>query len=342
MAKLRRRTADASALADIIRDAGLSYKSASKSFVFTCPKCKKPEKLWIFRDGSSFICFSCKESDKFAGTIEYALHALTGKPVDELRYLLYGSQAPSDGQSLLIDIDVDDDSEDDVEVETQKYIPDLEMPFSFYPLNTSSGRPGANYLLGRGIPTDIAMEYDIRYCPVDRAVIFPAWVDGRLVGWQKRIIDSQQYVVQTEDGPVTKKRIKAINSVDIPRTKYVVFQDRLKGMSTAVLCEGPVDALKCHFIGGNVCSLGKKLTDDQISTIAGYGIKKVVLGFDPDASGDFAGIAERLEAKGIRGYVVNVPKPYKDLGEMPLDAATEAVLAAEPLNSHGLYVYIDF
>jgi hypothetical protein len=337
---MAKRQADIAALEVIIRDSGVSFKTSSKSFIFSCPRCKKPDKLWIFKNGSSFVCFNCPDTSRFGGAPEYALKEITGRPLDELKKILYGAPAPSSGEDLLINI-LDDDIDEDVGGE-DAYIPELEMLPDFYRLDTSSGAPGAKYLRRRGITSDIAMEYDIRYCPTTRSVIFPAWIGTRLVGWQSRIIDDTTYVIDTPDGPVTKTRVKALNSPDIPRNRHLVFENRLVGVKTAVICEGPVDALKCHFFGGNVATLGKKMTDLQISTICSYGVKKVVLGFDPDAAADFSDIASRLEAFGLRSYFVQIPKGYKDLGEMPIDEATYACVAAVPLRSDGMYVYLNF
>lgn len=333
----RRRKADPVRLEAFIRETGVSFKPTNKSFVFTCPRCGKPDKLYIYRDGSSFICFVCAETTGFKGAPEYGLKEITGQSIPEIRKGIYGAQTVAAGENLLMEIK---DGEDDVEELdlSLDFAPDLIWPLHCYPLDSFDAKPGAKYLTGRGIPTDIAMEYDIRYSTEAKSIAFPVVVGEQMVGYQYRIIGPERYIVQGPHGEEVRKRLKVKSTPDIPRDRVVMFQNRLIGADVCVLCEGPVDALKAHYIGGNVATMGKAVSDKQVAVIRNSGVKKVFIALDPDAALDIDPLVQKLS--GIETYLVEVPEPYKDLGEMPLDLATTAILEAQPVKPGRLYFYI--
>jgi len=335
----RRRKADPVRLEAFIRECGASFKTTSKSWVFTCPKCRKVDKLYIYRDASSFICFVCAEDRGFKGAPEYGLKEITGLPLPEIRKALYGAEQAKAGEKLLIDLrdDMDDDGPDPLDLSLD-FAPDMVWPLHCYPLDSFDAKPGVKYLAGRGVPADIAMEYDIRYSTEERAIAFPVMVGERLVGYQYRITGPSQYMVKGPYGPEPRKRLKTRSSLDIPRDRVVMFQNRLEGADACVLCEGPVDALKAHYVGGNVATMGKAVSDKQVEVIRRSGVKRVYIALDPDAALDINPLVSKLE--GIETRLVEIPAPYKDLGEMPLDIATTAVLAAQQIRVGLMYFFL--
>lgn len=332
-----RRKADPVRLETFIRETGVSFKPTNKSFVFTCPRCNKPDKLYIYRDGSSFICFVCAETTGFKGAPEYGLKEITGLPVPEIRKALYGAERQIAGEELLMNFQEDEEVGEELDLSLD-FAPDLIWPLHCYPLDSFDAKPGAKYLIGRGIPTDIAMEYDIRYSTEEKSIAFPVTVGEQMVGYQYRIIGPERYMVKGPYGDEPRKRLKVRSTPDIPRDKVVMFQNRLIGASAAVLCEGPVDALKAHYIGGNVATMGKAVSDKQVAVIRNSGVKKVFIALDPDAALDIDPLVIKLG--GIETCLVEVPKPYKDLGEMPLDLATTTVLDAQPVRAGRMYFFI--
>ncbi len=323
-------------LASFLQESGLSYKTTNNSYIFTCPRCQKHDKLYIYRSGKGFVCFVCREDIQnghgFAGKPEYALAELTGKSVRDIRDEIYGASL-SKLSGNLIDIEQDDDEIAGIDMLDD--VPDSPWPYHCYELNDKNAAEGVAYLESRGIPADIAMQYQIRYSTAERSIAFPVLVGTKLVGWQCRTIDP---LIVTVNGK-TFKRTKSISTPGIPRDRIVMFQNRLIGAKSAVVCEGPVDALKCHFFGtGNVATMGKAVSDGQISVIKNSGVESVYLALDPDAALEAPALAVRFG--GMPVSIVTIPAPYKDIGEMPFQEAKEAILAAEPFKKTRVYMLL--
>jgi hypothetical protein len=88
--------------------------------------------------------------------------------------------------------------------------------------------------------------------------------------------------------------------------------------------------------GGNVATLGKWVSDRQIDLIVNKGIRRIYLGLDPDAIED---VARLIRQRGLEEtYLIEVPKPYKDLGEMPMEAVLDCFHAAQRVYSTMVFV----
>jgi hypothetical protein len=329
-----RRPADPILLADFLRSAGVAYKLTSKSYVFTCPKCRKPEKLWMYQDGSRFICFSCP---KFSGAVEWALAALTDRQVSGIRKAVYRNLASTDTGDFFFRIDPDAEEDDTLYEDplSLEDAPDLAWPLDCVTLDTAGAVPGVEYLEGRGIPYRIAMEYDIRYSTEERAIVFPAYADDRLVGWQYRYLRPRHYT-NKQGKPVV---MKARSTEDIPRDRVLLFQNRLVPGGDAVLGEGPFDALAAHAWGGNVAAMGKEVSFGQILRIIRSGVKRVFIAVDPDAAAMRNDIVKQLHGS-VEVFNVQIPSKYKDLGETPMDEAVDAIAAAKPANPGDINIYL--
>lgn len=330
-----RRSADPVLLADFLRSSGVGYKPTAKSYVFTCPRCRKPEKLWMYQDGTKFTCFSC---DKFSGAVEWALSALVDRPVGAVRKQVYKNFTVGDDGDFYfrLDPDADEEEADYEDPLSLDEAPDLAWNLDCVPLDDPQARPGVEYLAGRGVPAALAMEYDVRYSTEQRAIAFPAMVGTRMVAWQYRFLKPRRYVNKQGKQVV----MKAQSTENIPRDRVLLFQDRITAGGDVVLCEGPVDALKAHFWGGNVAAMGKDVSYGQILRILRSGAKRVFVAVDPDAAAKKADIVRQLHGS-VEVFDVQIPIKYKDLGEMPLDEAVDAIAAARPASPGDMYIHLD-
>ena len=341
--KSNHKGADPIKLLDFIDSHGLSYRTTGKSYVFTCPKCGKEDKLYIRRVDGRFICWVC--SGSFRGAPEYALSSLTNVPLEDVRKALYGSLVSQ--ATLTLDfriLDFYDETEDDEAVvdgdlEAFQELPDLQWPYHCLLLTHQGSKNGVAYLESRGIPINVAMRYDIRDSPERRSVVFPVWMGIKLVGYQYRTIDPT--LVMGPGGPV--ELLKIISSPDIPRDRCVMFANRLTS-DFAVLCEGPFDALKLDFLGaGNIATMGKVVSQNQIELLLRSGIRKLYIALDPDAADEINPILRNIG--GVEGYLVELPcKPGQgkvDLGSLSMEEARQCVLDAKPIQNNRLHGYLD-
>lgn len=303
------------ALTEIIENSGLSYKQNAVSWIFSCPRCSKKDKLYLRKRDGRFVCWYCATVEGYQGRPELALADLTGMSMSDLRYRLYGEGLKYSAEGGLKLNIKDFFGPDDMVPEDLEPLPATVFPLDFYPIDHEHSARGLAYLESRGISLELAKEYDLHYHPKERRVIFPVYVDGSLIGWQARTTEATE--VANEDTGEEFKILKIRTSRGLPRDKCVMFQDRLKGSDHVVLCEGPVDAIKAHLCGGNVASMGKSVSRGQIELIRSSGVKKVYLALDPDAQAEMTRLCK--EFGDLEVYQMLAPAPYKDLGEMPLE-----------------------
>jgi DNA primase len=154
-------------------------------------------------------------------------------------------------------------------------------------------------------------------------------VSGKLYGWQYRIIDKP-----------SKYRPKSKNSDGLPRTRFVLFGDLLKGSERAILCEGPVDAIKAG--AGGVCTMGKMVTQQQVDQVLSWGVKEVIVALDPDAASDVGSLISKL--KGVRVTKVELPMlpdgEKADLGRLSFEEARSFVRNSKPWNLGMIDVFL--
>lgn len=327
-------TPDPQVLKAFIESTGVSYRQNGSSYIFTCPRCEKKEKLYIRKRDGRFVCWHCKDINGFQGRPEYALYELTGVSVPVIKDALYGAQVSS---GIELDVDwgsfFDEDQDRDEEVLPLFH---LEWPFNYYPLDHKFGRRGIEYLESRGIPEQVAIQYQIRYSPHERAVVFPAIVGNFLLGWQLRMTYETRWM--DEETGEMREVPKAITLKGFQKEFVWMFQNRLAGSQHAVLCEGPIDALKAHLCGGNVCSMGKGVSGQQIQIIRNMGIKRVYLGLDPDAAEETTKLIREFSDLDV--YRIEVPEGKKDLGQMSLEEVKDAFLSAQRVTTNHLVVHL--
>ena len=321
-----------------IKELGLNYKETSKSFIFNCPCCGGKQKLYIRKEDGKFVCFRCKEENGMSGNVEYALVELTDLSLKEIKSALYGdSLIKSTGFLDLKLVDFWSEEEEDVIGEVDEPLKPMQWPYWAISIVANGAKAGADYLLKRGIPTELANFYGIRYSAERRAIMFPVYSGNLLYGWQYRTIDQTRYL--TDTGIV--ESTKAWSSKNLPKNKLFMFANRLANSNHAVITEGPLDAMKCHGFGGNVAGMGKEIGAAQVKTILRHGIKRVYSGLDPDAFAELGPLLKKL-GEDVEVYKVDVPirKGVKDLGDLSLEESVRVINRSVLIKPGRLYVWL--
>jgi hypothetical protein len=327
-------TFDREVLKNLIESSPLSFKENEGSFIFDCPRCSKKDKLWIRKRDGRFVCFYCAEIDNFKGRPEYALKELLGLPLDVIKTKLYGEAWHQDGTGCLNLVFRDPDEEEDPDEEP--ILKEIAWPTDTYEITNAHSAKGSAYLASRGLPADIAADYGIHYWSAKRRVLFPVVIHGALVGYQARAIYPTEWVDRVTG--LTKTAPKIVTSDGLERDKALMFHDRLAGSEHAVLCEGPMDAIKAHLCGGNVAAMGKIVSRGQLLALRRMGIKKVYLALDPDAADEASRIAKELG--DLELYLMEPPAGFKDLGDMSMEAVRGVFLTAPKITSNRLFVFL--
>lgn len=331
--------AGAKNLREYLATSGLKWKESQTSYIFTCPRCQKPEKLWMFKETGRFICFYCAEIDGFKGRPEFALSDLLGVNVGEVRKDLYGDSLPpaelffdpGELENWYSDDDFEDGPPDLEALQTRLWPPDC------FPIISPLAQRGRDYLAGRGIPLDLAMAYNIHYSGPQTRVCFPVEYRGKLYGWQGRFIGTTDFF--NEETGKKKTIPKVLTTPGLKKDQTVMFADRLERTDQIIICEGPVDAIKCHYCtpelgrsAGNVATMGKAVSQAQVNLIKYSGVKRIYLALDPDAAAEMERLV-RSFMQYAEVYFMAVPLPYKDFGEMPCEEVVDAYRQARLLDS---------
>ena len=321
-------------LKDFITESGLSFKQTSVSWVFNCPKCDKKNKLYLRKRDGAFTCFYCAGSTPYKGRAERVLADLTGQSIRLVREKIYGVNHHH--EALLPEFDLSSFL-DGTEKEIEKDLPVVHMPFDFYDLDYKNSKDGVAYLASRGIPIEVAKEYGVRFCPRMRRIIFPVQAGPFTLGWQDRTIDPSSG--HTEDG-IAWSVNKSVTSKGLDRNQVVMFQDRLLNSEHAIICEGPIDAIKAHGCGGNIATMGKAVSVEQIKLIRSFGVKKIYLALDPDAAAEM----NRLKKVfwDIPVYDMRPPKGKKDIGEMSFEEVRQLFETAPLVKPGDHFFYVPF
>lgn len=331
------RTADPRALDELVRASGLSFRENSRSWMFTCPRCGKEDKLYMLKANGRFVCWVCKEVDGFQGRPEYALTELLARPIKALRKVLYGIEDP---QAVpFLEIQLQDFFDDDEVDEDACQLEELVWPPDFYPIDHKFSARGLAYLNGRGVSLDLAKSYELRYCPPQRRVIFPIQSQGRLYGWQGRAVMPTEY--EDPETGETFTTPKIVTPLGVKKERMLMFADRLLGSDHVIICEGPLDAIKADLCGGNVATMGKAVSMAQINTLRNSGISKVYLALDPDASNEVLRVLREFSPSDFETYVLRPPEPFKDLGEMSPEDVLLLFRGAERINAGRIFAFVE-
>ena len=165
-----------------------------------------------------------------------------------------------------------------------------------------------SYWASRGITDATIARLQLGYDERERRVVFPHFVNGTLVGWQKRVVPGET----NPDFP------KYRNSPGFPKAETLYAHDLAGDTAPVLVVESPMSVAKAYSIGvGNVvATFGAKVTPGQLALLRRH--EKVVVWFDADPAGQNG---ERILLDGLHTalpaqlYRVT-PTPNKDLGDI--------------------------
>lgn len=317
----------------LIQDNGISHWETANSYVFTCPRCNKSDKLWMYKSSGFFKCWVCAENSNFRGKPEYALCELLSLPITVVRQSIYGA---TDGPLQRISLELKDHwgdrEEDDEEVfwiERQRI--GFDWPPYYVDHTDPCFAPALKYLESRGLNIEIIKKYGIRYAVSENRVVFPYYLDGVVVGWQARWCGKAQ-VADLDTGEL-RDIPKALTTIQEDVVKnHVMFGENLSLVDHCVLTEGPIDALKCELAGGNVAALGKGVSDSQVEWI-GARVRRLYLALDIDAAAEMARIKKVAHKLGLEVYLMTPPEHREDFGDCTFEEALGAFKSARKIGA---------
>lgn len=170
----------------------------------------------------------------------------------------------------------------------------------------------------RGISPEVLEKYKIGYDKKDERIVLPHFWNGKLVGWQKRAIDTPAYPMTLPDvyGDLPKYK----NSTDFPKRTTIFTGPEGMKRGSALVVEGLISVLKAETIRGEVpdmpdsvvSTFGAFVTNKQIELLKNY--SEVYLWMDEDEPGLRATLRmiEKLE-KYCRVLVVDGKGQEDDL-----------------------------
>jgi hypothetical protein len=327
-------TLDPKALKALVEDSGISFKQNGKSYILTCPKCAKREKLYIRKSDGRFVCWHCA-AEGFQGRAEYALVEVLSLPLKAIQTKLYGHEAAPGTQHIKLNIKDFFSDEDEIDEDAARPL-QTEFPPDFVPIDHAHAAKGRAYLEARGIPVDIASQYNLQYWPMRRRVVYPVCHEGKVFGWEARTIEAHEWV--DEATGETRRVPKSLGMPDMKKDLLLMFWDRLRGSEHAMVCEGGTDAIKSHLCGGNVATMGKNISPAKLAIIRASGVRKIYSALDPDASKETANLVKSFGDMEV--YHVSPMAGKKDLGEMTFQDVHEQFLSARRVTATHLFGYI--
>jgi DNA primase len=167
------------------------------------------------------------------------------------------------------------------------------------------------YLASRGISDATVISHKVGYDDEEDKIVFPHFWKGKLVGYQKRRLDSPWNSIPTKVSPKYK------NSADFPRdsTLYNLDQVIASSSETVIVVESVMSVLRAETLGfvNVVATFGGKVTEEQIDCLKNF--KKVILFMDNDASG-WSGTVKLYNGLKDSCTVMIVEAPEgKDMGD---------------------------
>lgn len=163
-----------------------------------------------------------------------------------------------------------------------------------------------DYWATRGITEGTQCLLDLGYDDRAKRIVFPHYVDGTLVGWQKRVVPE----LTTEDLGAKYK-----NSPGFPKSETLYHHDRAKTYEQVIVVESPMSVAKAVSLGvpNVVSTFGAKVGEHQIKLLRPF--ERVYVWFDRDGAG-LQG--EKKLVEGLFEHTdvrVVAPDGGKDLGD---------------------------
>lgn len=287
-----------------------------RSLIFDCPSCGGKKKLYIEKESGRSACFKQGSIGKCPqGSLpEYALHLIIGIPSRQIKDMLYNGAV-----HIKKDLDKPSFEKQTQKITNLKPIGMSDLPMDIQYRGMKDFKEGADYLLSRGINSDICEKYMIGYSPSMRRVIFPVKMNNKIYGWQGRAIDK------------VDKKYRMYNLPGPWKAKSLMFYDNLKDKDYAIIAEGGISALKFDQVGGVVASMGKMISKDQLKLIINAGIKKIYLALDRDAFAINEEVRYYITQYSIQCFKIEVPEHRDDFGDCTFEECQKAFAEAKPL-----------
>lgn len=252
--------------------------SSNQDNLEVCPFCKNvnskghlhPYRFYVNCHTKIFYCHNCGAKGgiiKLLAALENSSVLTTfNKYIDKIDQLPVKLESlPEEKQNQLVK-----------EIE----IKEIELPQNFYPMATyrASFKDAYKYLDDRGVKSLFPLAfYDIRYCPEMKRIIFPIYLDDKVVGWQGRDITG----IQEPKYFINKGFKKVLFNYDIIKNKEEI-----------AIVEGIFDSLKTP---NSVCLFGKELSDFQLKLLLKCpNLKTIVISIDPEEKGCQLKLAKQL------------------------------------------------
>ena len=165
------------------------------------------------------------------------------------------------------------------------------------------------YWAVRGINAEAIEKLRLGYDEREGRIVFPHFVNGTLVGWQKRAIPGES----KDEHP------KYRNSSGFPKSETLYNLDIARRYPRVCVVESPMSVAHAMSLGlpNVVATFGAKISDLQIAQLADF--ERVYVWFDRDGAG-LTGERKLVEGlhKRTEVYVVT-PDRGKDMGDANLD-----------------------
>lgn len=177
--------------------------------------------------------------------------------------------------------------------------------------------PQSGYLTERGLTESAVQLLGIGFDPNDQRFVFPHWVGGTLVGWQKRAVPARVGRFSGTPPDHTGRVPKYKNTTGFPKheTLYGLDLVRQGGYKSVVLVESPFSVAKAYSLGCSrvVASFGAFVSNQQLHQLKEF--EKVYVWMDDDDAGRKAEprIVEYLHK--FTEVLVVEPDKGKDLGD---------------------------
>lgn len=195
------------------------------------------------------------------------------------------------------------------------------------------------YLAKRGISAELAREYQLgfgRFGKLENYIVFPVWMDRALVFYQGRatwdppgtmVGDARKAWIATTGYRKTLNPTSVGNG-HATGSEVIFNADRASTHECVVICEGPVDAIKCGF--NAVALLGKVAQPAKVERLKRMSARMFVIYLDRGE--EEAECAKKLaqELSPYADVFVCEPPPGYDAGALTLEQNQEIIRAATP------------
>ena len=173
----------------------------------------------------------------------------------------------------------------------------------------------------RGISQEAQKILHLGYDSQERRIVFPHFVDGTLVGWQKRVVPGETL----PDYP------KYRNSPGFPKSETLYNLDTARQSPRVLVVESPMSVARAVTLGlpNVVATFGAKVSDTQIALLHRY-FDTVYVWFDRDGAG-LAG--EKKIVEGLHRHpsgFVGAPDGGRDLGDADLEEIADKLEQSVP------------